>query len=57
MKSEKVKKSKFGLPEDTDPVALADVLKSGLTVKLLSDLEELRKHEFIKVRGIVKAKA
>ena len=57
MKSEKINKLKFGLPEDTDPVALADELKNGVTVKLLSDLEELRKHEFIKAKGIIKAKA
>ncbi len=57
MNCEKIKKSKFGLLENTDPVALADVLKSGMTVKLLSDLEELRKHEFIKVKCVIKAKA
>lgn len=50
MKSEKDKKGKFGLPADTDPVKLADELKRGITVKLLSDLEELRKQEFRKGR-------
>ncbi|GEM_PF-3603493 len=47
MKSKtKVGKGKFGLPADTDPITLADELKRGMTVKLLSDLEELRKREF-----------
>ncbi len=57
MKGKKIKEGKFGLPGDTDPVALADELKKGITIKLLSDLEELRKREFSMVKGVIKAKA
>ena len=51
------REGKFGLPRDTDPVALADELKKGITVKLLSDLEEMRKHDFRKGKAIIKAEA
>lgn len=47
---------KFGLPADTDPVALADEIKRGITVKLLSDLEDLRKRDFTKGRAAAKAR-
>ncbi|MBS3133045.1 hypothetical protein J4470_02865 [Candidatus Woesearchaeota archaeon] len=57
MKNEKSKKGKFDLPADTNPVELADELKRGITVKLLSDLEELRKRDFRKGKGVTKAEA
>lgn len=53
MKTKKAAKTgKFGLPADTDPVELADKLKKGITIKLLSDLEELRKHDFRKGKAL-----
>jgi hypothetical protein len=51
------KTGKFGLPADTNPVKLADELKKGITVKMLSDLEELRKRDFRKGKGLIKAEA
>ena len=55
MKNKKTSEGKFGLPGNTDPVALADTLKRGITVKLLSDLEEIRKHNFRKGKVVIKA--
>ncbi len=56
MRAKKEAKGRFGLPADTDPVKLADELKRGITVKLLSDLEELRKRDFMKGKGLMRAK-
>ncbi len=57
MKRKKGMAEKFGLPAGTNPVKLADELKRGITVKLLSDLEDLRKRDFRKGKGILKAEA
>ena len=56
MKGKKVELGRFGLPKETNPVTLADDLKRGITVRLLSDLEEFRKQVFGRAKGFIKAK-
>ena len=56
MKGKKVELGRFGLPKETNPGTLADDLKRGITVRLLSDLEEFRKQVFGRAKGFIKAK-